>query len=230
MNRDLVPYQEKKAIRNFWKRKIGLTMLVVVCCALSTVAQRKPAASSKTVEGVLYAVGSGQHITTFLLHTPTGILTLAAKDKTRYVHFDSGNNAWGLGAKWVVTYRSDGSAISITFTGQKDDAIAGTEAAAMQFLNALADKNPKQAYAQLSPTLRRKLSFEDFAKLYKDVEFDMRSVDVCSKSGDKVELLLAPSGPDVPPYQPAEAVFIDGKRVIDRLGPFTENPTGCETP
>src|SRR6478752_5867607 len=110
MNRDLRPDQGEKTTRKFWQRNIGLTVLVVVCCAFSTVAQQKPAASSKTVEGVLYAVGSGQHVTTFLLHTPTGILTLAAKDKTRYVHFDSGDIVWGLGDKWVVTYSSEGNA------------------------------------------------------------------------------------------------------------------------
>jgi hypothetical protein len=230
MNRDLRPDQGEKTTRKFWQRNIGLTVLVVVCCAFSTVAQQKPAASSKTVEGVLYAVGSGQHVTTFLLHTPNRVLTLVANDKTRYVHFDDANKAWGLGARWVVTYRSGGNAISITFTGQKDVAIAETQAAAMQFLNALADKNRKQAYDQLSPTLRRKLSFDDFAQLYKDIEVDMRAVDICSKSEDKVELLLAPSGPDVPPYQPAEAVIIGGKSMIDRLEPFTENPIGCKTP
>ena len=208
---------------------ICLTALLSACCSLSIAAQRKPPATSKTVEGVLYAVGSGQHVTSFLLQTQNGVMTLNADDKTRYIHFEDAASAWGLGARWVVTYRG-GRALSIAYTGGKDAAIAGSERAAERFLNALTDGDFDKAYSQLSPALKRKLSLEDFTQMYKGVEFNVSSVDVCSSTGDKIKLLLAPGGSDVPPYQPAEAVLVGDKWLLDRLEPFTETPTACKTP
>ena len=222
-------------MKNFWHTKICLTILAIACCAATTTAQRKPVASTKTVEGVLYAVGGGQRIVTFLLHTPNGVLTFVANDKTtRYVNFNDADTAWKLGARWRVTYRgalkNSIDAASITFTGQIDETVSGAQEASWQFLDNLANKDYKQAYAQLSPTLKHGLSFGAFTKMYQNVEVYRRAVVICSQSVGEVEVLLTPSGSDVEPYQPAEVIIIAGEWLFNRLDPFTKKPTDCNIP
>ena len=223
-------------MKNFWKTRICLTVLAVACSAFTVASQRKPAAATKTVEGVLYSVGGGQHITSFWLNTPDGILTFVANDKTTlYVGFQDADAAWKLGARWRVTYRGaalkrETEAVSITFTGQIDEEISGAESAGRQFLDNLANKDYKRAYAQLSPTLKHDLSFDAFTKTYKTVGVDVRSVAICSQSVGEVKLLLAPSGSDAAPYQPAQVIRIGGEWLFNRLDPFTKDSslTACQ--
>jgi hypothetical protein len=222
-------------MKNFWQTKICLAILAIACCAATIAAQRKPVASTKTVEGVLYAVGGGQRIVSFLLHTPTGVLTFVASDKaTRYVNFKNADTAWKLGARWRVTYRgalkNQNDAASITFTGQIDETVSGAEEASWKFLDNLANKDYKQAYAQLSPALKHSLSFGAFTKMYQNVGVDRRAVVICSQSLGEAEVLLAPNGSDVAPYQPAEVIIIAGQWLLNRLDPFTKRTADCKIP
>jgi hypothetical protein len=122
------------------------------------------------------------------------------------------------------------AAAAVTYTGQKDEVVSGAAEAGWRFLDALSNKDYRQAYARLSPALKRRMDFDAFTKAYRETEVDRRAVIICSQSEGKVVLLLAPGGSDVPPYQPAEVASIGGEWLLNRLDPSTEKPAVCKTP
>ncbi len=205
-----------------------LTLFLVLVMAFVSAAnaqpkrklQAKPSIVPKMkATGLLYFAGDGQRIQNCLLKTPEGIIEIYVTGKTRIVHFSPTNEAWSLGSEWRVTYQKSKDAAlnfeadTVTFTGNSDLEIAVAETIARDYLTALSTENKdyEKAYSQLSEALRQKLSVAGFRKMYQPVEFDIRSIKVCSNSQVKVVMLLTYFGSDTDFFQPVEIAATDDK-------------------
>ena len=207
-------------------------LILMLPCAVNGLAQtgnkrpprRRPAVARQwSAVGILYGVGAGQRITSCFLKTPDGVIEFSTTDRTRTSGFNDGERAWSLGAQWQVIYhestdRALGAvADSVSFTGRVEQSIADAVRLASEYQDLLSNGNYGQAYAKLSPSARQGISFDDFKRMYKSVEVNMSSEIICSHSGEKVVLLLAPQGSEGGLYQRCEMVWTaDGWR-IDRL-------------
>lgn len=242
MNRILQRFligQEKNMLK---KHFILFAMLLLGAFGGAAQAQHKVSTKGKpgpqrrmTVEGVLYFVGSGNHITQCILKTERGWVDFSVVEKTQMKGFNpqaDDDAAWDLGARWRVVYHDGGknlglTADSVAYLG-KVESIAGAQKAAYDYLNLLADQKFKEAYEKLSPAARQNLRYDAFTKMYRGVSVDMRGRIICSHDSDTVELLLAPHGSDGGDlFQPAGIVRINGRWFINRLDAFRETGTGC---
>lgn len=216
-------------------------LLVIFLAAFGSVqAQRKvlskgKAAPRMTTEGVLYFVGSGNHIIQCILKTESGSLDFSVVEKTQMKGFHPQSDddaAWNLGARWQVIYHNEGKELGLTadsvmYLG-KVESIDAAQKIAYDYLNLLADQSLKEAYSKLSSDAKKTLDFNAFTKMYKDISVEMRSRIICSHDADSVRLLLAPHGADGSDlFQPAELIRINNKWYINRLSAFQETVSGC---
>lgn len=211
-------------IQRNWLPLAVLMVLVTIVGGVPAQSKRKPQAKSAsapkmTVTGLLYFGGDGQGIQTVLLKTRDGIVEINVTSKTRVVGFPENNSAWNLGSEWRVTYHKSKDAAlgleadTVTFTGNSNLKIAVAEVIARDYLTALSTENKdyEKAYSQLSEALRQNLSIADFKKMYKPVEFDIRSIKVCSHLEEKVVMLLTYFGSDNDFSQLVEIAATDDK-------------------
>lgn len=188
--------------------------------------QAKPASAPKmTATGLLYFGGDGQGIQTCLLKTPDRIIEISVTSKTRVLNFPASGAAWKLGSEWrVIYYKSKDAALgleadTVTFTGKRNPAITAAEGIARAYLKALSseNKNYGEAYAELSATAQQNLSVANFKKIYEPVDFDLKTIRVCSHSVEKVVLLLGFFTVDDTLYQRVEVGPIDDEYFKDQF-------------
>jgi hypothetical protein len=220
------------------KYLIIFSILLLGLCGTAA-AQGKAAGKGKPVprrtEGVLYFVGSGNHIVECVLKTQSGFVTFNVAEKSKMTGFNPRSEddpAWNLGARWRVVYHNEGKKIGliadhITYLG-KVESVSRAQQAAYDYLSLLADRNLRQAYARLGSEARLNLNFNAFTDMYQDISVGMRGRVICSHTDEMVKMLLAPFGSDIGElFQPAEIVRENGKWVINRLGDFQETKDGC---
>jgi hypothetical protein len=222
-------------------RVVIFTAFLLTALAAGCPAQRKASPidsvpAVKIAEGVLYFVGSGNGITDCVLQTESGPLLFKATPQTRFTKPSGASVAdsetWKLGARWRVRYVTvprGAVAAEVNHLGRVD-AVAEADELARGFLDSLLEKDFAAAYEKLGPAAKRKLTFEDFTKLYAPQEISMRGRIICahSEDGGAVRILLAPHGADGGDlYQSAELGKTDGRWLIERIGEFRETAGGC---